>query len=104
MPPELFFPLAGQDTEAAKAVCRGCPVRAECLGETMRTERPRARWGVYGGLDPDERDALAGPQERRKPGRKPGRAYQGMPTREAAMAAGVTERTIMRRRAALRSG
>ena len=29
--PDLFFPERGASTKEAKAVCRGCEVRAECL-------------------------------------------------------------------------
>lgn len=43
----------------AQEVCRsGCPVRAECLEFALRIEVPRGRSGVYGGLTPNERDAL----------------------------------------------
>lgn len=60
---ELFYPLdtgaAGDLAVArAKAVCAGCPVRAECLADVMATEDPAERWGVTGGLSPDERTAL----------------------------------------------
>lgn len=43
----------------AQAVCRAeCPVKEECLEFALRIEVPRGRSGVYGGLTPNERDAL----------------------------------------------
>lgn len=57
----LFFGPEGEqrpDREireaAAKAICRYCPVRAECLDEALR-EAPQ--FGVWGGMSPDERTA-----------------------------------------------
>lgn len=44
------------EVAAAKSVCRGCPVRAECLDLAL-TER---HWfGVFGGMDPVERRIYA---------------------------------------------
>lgn len=58
-PLELFFGREGErrrDRERrekqAKAVCAGCPVRAECLG--YATGRPE-KYGTWGGLPEDER-------------------------------------------------
>lgn len=44
--PELFFAESPQDVEAAKAVCRECPVMAECLAAALDRQEP---WGVWGG-------------------------------------------------------
>jgi len=60
--PEVFFP----DNNAigianARAVCRTCPVRRECLIDYMRHEGGRSaksRWGVYAGLTPRQRERL----------------------------------------------
>jgi WhiB family transcriptional regulator, redox-sensing transcriptional regulator len=50
---------ADKDTrgvELAKSVCKGCPVRSECLAYAMgRGER----FGVWGGLTTTERNNLA---------------------------------------------
>ncbi|MFI6447215.1 WhiB family transcriptional regulator [Kitasatospora sp. NPDC050543] len=61
----LFFHPAGERGRAhderemaAKEVCRGCPVREECLRHALRTREP---YGVWGGLSEDERRALLGP-------------------------------------------
>lgn len=63
--------------EAAKTICGRCPVRAECLAVALereqsltpeeiaasqRRKRPKPlelhRWGVWGGLNPREREDL----------------------------------------------
>lgn len=65
---DVFFPTPGQSYHAAKAVCDRCPVRSACLRRAMEAEalqvrqggRAReARHGMFGGLTPDERHALA---------------------------------------------
>ncbi len=60
--PETFFiesgPYAGWQADAAKRVCRSCPVRAACLSDVMAWERPTRRHGVVGGLSPAERQRL----------------------------------------------
>lgn len=60
--PELFYPEMGQKgkgtSRAAKAVCARCPVRQPCLERALRTETPSTRYGVWGGLSPNEREAL----------------------------------------------
>lgn len=62
---ERWFPFADPRSDVyraqvadAKAGCAACPVRAECLADVLGWERPGYRHGVYGGLDPAERDAL----------------------------------------------
>jgi len=58
--PELFFPIGNTgpallQIEEAKAVCRRCPVREECLQWALETGQDA---GVWGGLSEDERRAL----------------------------------------------
>lgn len=58
--PDLFFPIGSTgpalvQTEDAKAVCRGCPVREPCLRWAMENGQDS---GVWGGLGEDERRAL----------------------------------------------
>ena len=57
---ELFFPVDNRPTsvETARRVCRGCPVRAECLADALATEEPALRFGVVGGTTPGERRVL----------------------------------------------
>ena len=63
--PELFFPIgtgdvSSHETAAAKTVCRRCEVVAECLDYALDTRQPH---GVWGGLDEDERRAVAAERE-----------------------------------------
>jgi len=53
--PELFFPEQGESVAAAKRVCAGCEVRAECLQYALDN---RERFGVWGGLSERERREL----------------------------------------------
>lgn len=70
--PELSFPAGegkrgnGKDKREAQAkeICKACPlsIQQECLELAMKTEGTASasmRHGVYGGLDPDQRAALA---------------------------------------------
>lgn len=61
-----YYPDKGVTTEPAKRVCNTiCPVRQQCLAYAMATEQYRAdRFGVWGGLSPQEREDLA--RKRRK--------------------------------------
>jgi hypothetical protein len=59
--PDVFFPGKGEDAEAAKRVCAGCPVLGECLAFALATMRAADRdHGIYGGLTPAERARLRG--------------------------------------------
>lgn len=51
---DLFFPDRGDadTTKAAKAVCRGCDVRSECLNYALRAQE---RWGIWAGTSEKER-------------------------------------------------
>lgn len=53
-PDRLFFADINNRpaVREAKAVCAGCPVRAECLEFSLRN----AEYGIYGGLHERERD------------------------------------------------
>ncbi|MFG2515888.1 WhiB family transcriptional regulator [Streptomyces sp. NPDC048584] len=58
--PDLFFPIgtsgpALTQAEQAKAVCRRCPVREQCLEWALGTGQSI---GVWGGTDETERRAL----------------------------------------------
>lgn len=58
--PELFFPVSsvgpgGSDAELAKAICRSCPVRQECLTWALRAGEAD---GVWGGTTPEDRRYL----------------------------------------------
>ena len=47
----IFFPESGAHADEAKAICRGCPVRAECEDHATRFVLP----GIWGGTSNEER-------------------------------------------------
>lgn len=59
--PEAFFPEKGGSTREAKAVCRSCPVRPECLEFAVESGE---RFGIWGGASERERRRLEGPYRR----------------------------------------
>lgn len=75
--PDLFFPISGRGASQrqerrAKAICAGCPVRAECLRYALDSRQVH---GVWGGLGEQElaqvrrgRVAAAGGRPARIPG------------------------------------
>lgn len=48
----IFFPESGDHVGPAKAICRACPVREQCLADAL--ERGEVH-GVWGGLSVKER-------------------------------------------------
>jgi WhiB family redox-sensing transcriptional regulator len=44
--PDMFFAESPADVEAAKALCRECPIRDRCLAGAVQRREP---WGVWGG-------------------------------------------------------
>lgn len=44
--PDLFFAESPVDVEAAKALCRDCPIQELCLAGAVSRREP---WGVWGG-------------------------------------------------------
>lgn len=64
--PDDFFPVgtgptARAQARRAKAVCRECVVREQCLRWALENDVPH---GVLGGLDEEERMALRAPRPR----------------------------------------
>jgi len=43
--PALFFAESPDDVDAAKALCRECPVRAACLAGALQRREPLGVWG-----------------------------------------------------------
>jgi WhiB family redox-sensing transcriptional regulator len=43
---DLWFAEAPKELERAKALCTGCPIKAECLAGALQRGEP---WGVWGG-------------------------------------------------------
>lgn len=56
----LFFPQRGEGTEEAKAVCAGCPVKAECLAYALPHHD---LVGIWGGTSGRERREMRGDPE-----------------------------------------
>lgn len=57
--PDIFFPEHGTGPNAnklAKAICRGCVVREECLQDALNHGE---QYGVWGGLSTPERSRLS---------------------------------------------
>jgi WhiB family redox-sensing transcriptional regulator len=52
--PEGMF-VSGHAQQQAKLICRGCPIRTECLAEALDG---RHEFGVWGGMTERERRAL----------------------------------------------
>lgn len=83
--PELFFPTASSgpaweaQTRAAKALCRGCPVREQCLSLAMK----RLPFGIAGGTTEQERRALRRPSV--GGGRRGSRARRASQVRDRAL-------------------
>ncbi|HEX2185106.1 MAG TPA: WhiB family transcriptional regulator [Chloroflexota bacterium] len=55
VPTEVFFPGRGRSVEPAKAVCRACPVMAECREYALGISDLK---GIWGGLAEEERQRL----------------------------------------------
>jgi WhiB family redox-sensing transcriptional regulator len=53
--PDLFFPERGASTKEAKAVCRACVVREDCLEYALENSE---KFGIWGGLSERERRKL----------------------------------------------
>lgn len=53
--PDLFHPIgpsAAQGIEAARRICRACPVSRQCLNLAIELGEPA---GIWGGRTPEER-------------------------------------------------
>jgi WhiB family redox-sensing transcriptional regulator len=49
----MFFPERSQvEAAKAKAICANCPVKQQCLDEAIRNCE---RFGIWGGMDQEER-------------------------------------------------
>lgn len=50
--PDLFFPERGASTRAAKAICRECTVRTDCLEFAITSSE---KFGIWGAMSERER-------------------------------------------------
>ena len=53
--PDVFFPRRGDDPGPAKAFCRACPVRSECLSWALESNQ---KHGIWGGMTESQRRRL----------------------------------------------
>jgi WhiB family transcriptional regulator, redox-sensing transcriptional regulator len=60
-PVELFFPPAEQEADEAKEICATCAVRQPCLEAALVAGE---RFGIWGGLNTQERRSLAARRRR----------------------------------------
>ena len=58
---EIFYPVAEDDSERAKEICEGCPVREACLEHALAN---REQDGIWGGATAKERRRMI--RQRRK--------------------------------------
>lgn len=63
---EIFFPAHDDPGTEAKHICQRCPVRVACLRFALSNDE---RFGIWGGLDADERAALRRKLRQGKPER-----------------------------------
>jgi WhiB family transcriptional regulator, redox-sensing transcriptional regulator len=59
--PDVFFPSHGDPGTHAKEICVACPVRTDCLKYATDADE----FGIWGGLDQNERRNLIRRQRRR---------------------------------------
>jgi WhiB family redox-sensing transcriptional regulator len=59
--PDVFYPIADEDADEAKAICARCPVRQACLEYALVN---RERDGIWGGATERERRRMI--RQRRK--------------------------------------
>lgn len=62
--PEMFFPPGDGPAIEARHLCAMCPVRGQCLAYAVTADEP---FGIWGGLDPHERQKLRRQLQRREP-------------------------------------
>lgn len=64
--PDLFDPHTMPQLAAAKAICRTCPIAAECFSVALK----RGEWGVWGGVLLEEGRIREKPPRNRDPYRR----------------------------------
>lgn len=65
---DLFFSADPAQLEAAKALCRACPLRSPCLEGALHRAEP---WGVWGGEILQDGSVIARKRPRGRPRKRP---------------------------------
>jgi WhiB family redox-sensing transcriptional regulator len=66
--PEVFFPANDDPATEARRICARCPVRRPCLDYALAAGE---EYGIWGGLNPQERKNLKRRRQRRKTSTRP---------------------------------
>jgi hypothetical protein len=53
---DFIDPRTPAEATECRSLCAGCPVREQCLGDALDNAEA---WGIWGGLDTDQREQLA---------------------------------------------
>jgi hypothetical protein len=101
--PELFFSDDRDDHNAAKTICRSCPVLAECRADAFATDLS-IPYGIRGGLSANERrrtrrediPTLAKTERDEAISTTRTLTEHGVPAHEIAARLGVNIRTVVR--------
>lgn len=78
---DLWFAERPETLARAQALCRGCPVRRDCLAEALRRREP---WGVWGGQIVQRGAVVAYKRGRGRPRTRPVPPVSLAPRRPAA--------------------
>ncbi|MEV6712009.1 WhiB family transcriptional regulator [Lentzea sp. NPDC051208] len=65
---DFIEPKSPAEDAECRAMCAGCPVREQCLTDSLANGEA---WGLWGGFDSDEREQLAGERGYPAPVAKP---------------------------------
>jgi WhiB family transcriptional regulator, redox-sensing transcriptional regulator len=60
--PDLWFSEKPAEREAARYICRSCPVLAECREWAIEAESSSGTTGIVGGMTSTERERAQAPQ------------------------------------------
>lgn len=82
----VFFPARGEEVLDAVAVCRGCPVRAECLEYALNE---RITFGIWGGTSERERRRIRARRRRQEDAETNPAASSRRPTRRRGAPSGM---------------
>lgn len=62
--PDIWYSMAARKMDEAVQLCHTCPIRPACLRYALESGE---RYGVWGGLTEDQRQAITGPPKVGRP-------------------------------------